>query len=374
MHFGTVMSALPPVNRSEEWWVDRRNSLEAVRADWVRLAASSASIFSTFEWADAWWHAHRRASRTEPAIFACGYDSDAPAGLIPLYTWQERPLRVARFLGHGEADELGPIASPAAVGPVGRLLSRALDELRPDLFVGDVMLEDSVPPTLDSRTLVQEPNPRLELARFESWDDFLASRSRNFREQFRRKLRKLERTGSAQFRLSTAETLAVDLDALFELHRRRWGDSAFLRAEPFHRDFARRALDRGWLRLWMIDVGGEPVAAWYGFSRNGTMSYYNGGREPRAGDLSVGYLLLMQTVQAAVEEGCHTYSLLRGDDAYKYRLASASSDTVTVAVPFSWRGRVAARAYRPASAALQAMRAVAAHLPARPTVARAAGG
>ncbi len=34
--------------------------------------------------------------------------------MLPLYLWTARPLRIARFIGHGPADQLGPVCGPYA--------------------------------------------------------------------------------------------------------------------------------------------------------------------------------------------------------------------------------------------------------------------
>ncbi len=82
---------------------------------------------------------------------------------------------------------------------------------------------------------------------------------------------------------STRIRLQDDLTVLFALHRARWGEgSPFLRFEAFHREFAAVALERGWLRLWFLELDDRPAAAWYGFRFAGVESYYQAGRDPSA--------------------------------------------------------------------------------------------
>jgi hypothetical protein len=137
---------------------------------------------------------------------------------------------------------------------------------------------------LGAPVLRREDSPVIEIEGT-SWDDFLASRSPNFRSQVRRKERKLAREHSLLFRLSDDPArLGDDLEKLFELHEARWGEAgsgALSGARAaFHRDFAPLALERGWLRLWIAEVDGTPVAAWYGFRFGGTEWYYQSGRDP----------------------------------------------------------------------------------------------
>ena len=98
----------------------------------------------------------------------------------------------------------------------------------------------------------------------------------------------------------------------------------------FHRDFAAAALERGWLRLWLVEVEGRAVAAWYGWRLGPVYSYYQAGFDPDWGDASVGLVLLAHTVRAAIEEGAGEYDLLLGDEPYKARFADSEREVETL--------------------------------------------
>jgi CelD/BcsL family acetyltransferase involved in cellulose biosynthesis len=157
-----------------------------------------------------------------------------------------------------------------------------------------------------------------------SWEDFLASRSKNFREQVRRRERKIVREIGLSFRLADdPDRLEADLDSLFRLHAVRWGQDTtgvFEGIGPdFHRAFAADALRRGWLRLWLADVEGETVAAWYGWRFGGSEWYYQAGRDQRFDKLSLGFVLLTHTLREACRDGVDAYHFLLGDEEYKGR-------------------------------------------------------
>ena len=100
----------------------------------------------------------------------------------------------------------------------------------------------------------------------------------------------------------------------------------------FHLDFARAALARGWLRLWLLELDGQPVAAWYGFRYAGCEWYYQMGRDPRRDRQAVGFVLLCHTMRDAFDAGVREYRLLRGDEEYKDRFATHDPGLATVAV------------------------------------------
>src|SRR5439155_17070455 len=114
--------------------------------------------------------------------------------------------------------------------------------------------------------------------------------------------------------------------------------------ESFHREFAQVALDRGWLRLWILELDGRPAAAWYGFRFGGVETYYQSGRDPAADRLAVGFVLLVQTIRAALKDGIREYRFGRGAESYKYRFASEDPGLETVAVATRPLGRAAIRA------------------------------
>ena len=82
----------------------------------------------------------------------------------------------------------------------------------------------------------------------------------------------------------------------------------------FHRELAREALARGWLRLWLLELDGRPIAAWHGFRVGPVASYYQAGRDPSYERFSVGFVLLAHSIRSAIAEGATEYRFGRGDE------------------------------------------------------------
>ncbi len=118
------------------------------------------------------------------------------------------------------------------------------------------------------------------------WEGFLRERSANFREQVRRRPRKLAREHPVRYRLVEGrEDLEAELDTLFRLHKGPLGGHplGLLTHERFHRSIAGLAAQRNWLRLWILEIEGQAAAAVYGFRFAGVESYYQAGQEPSMG-------------------------------------------------------------------------------------------
>jgi CelD/BcsL family acetyltransferase involved in cellulose biosynthesis len=319
--------------------------LASIRTEWTALADRCGNLFGTWEWADAWWRAY---GAERPLMITACRDADGRLrAVLPLFAATGRPVRALRMLGTGPADQLGPICAPEDRPAAAAALLRLLDRRSSDW---DVLLAERLAPgegwpaLLGGRVVHTEPSPSLAIdgAGFE---DYLAARSRNFREQVRRRERKLFREHDARYRLADAASLDADLDSLFRLHDERWGDdgSGALAGDrqDFHRDFAGRALERGWLRLWTLEVGERAVACWYGFRFGGVDWYYQSGRDPDWERASVGFVLLAHTVRMAFEDGMREYRFLRGGEDYKGRFAPADQGLETLALARGLAGRCA---------------------------------
>jgi CelD/BcsL family acetyltransferase involved in cellulose biosynthesis len=316
--------------------------LDASDPDWDDLAFNSGNIFATREWLSTWW---RHFGRGDPLVVRAYDDLGKLVAILPLYTWSARPVRILRFIGHGTGDELGPICAPEENDGARRALNDLLAETARewDLLVGEQLAGKGWDRALGGRLLREHGNPVLYWSG--DWEAFLRSRSRNLRDQIRRKERRLDREHRVRLRLADDPLrLPQDLDCLFRLHAARWGDGRSTfdgTRERFHRELATKLLERGWLRLWFLELDGADVAAWYGFRYAGCESYYQSGRDPRFDHLSVGTVLLAHSIRAALEDRILEYRFLRGDDAYKYRFANADRGLQTVGVARRLTGRVA---------------------------------
>ena len=301
-------------------------SLPAVRNEWSRLAEEHGSIFATPEWLLLWWK-HFGGGRE----LLLTQERDA---VLPFYVWRERPLRVVRVRGHGPGDELGPF------GPEARAtLSRWVETERFDVLACQQLPgpESWLPALPGGVVLSRNGSPVLDFAA-QSWKEVLAGKSRNFREQVGRRTRALERDFKVDYRLVTEPDEGA-LDTFFRLHGLRHGGPTIIsRTEAFQREFAAVAAERGWLRLWLLELDGASAAAWLGFRFAGAECYYQAGRDPRYDRHSVSFVLLAHTIREALEDGAHEYRFLRGDEPYKYRFATSDPGLETIVVA---RGPVA---------------------------------
>lgn len=326
-------------------------NLEAVREPWQRLAGHSENVFSTWEWARA-WRRHIGADKALRIVEGRRPGDDAPFALVPLYLDRTWPVRLVRFVGSGVADQLGPVCDArdrqAASNLTGVQVRGVLNGA--GVFVGERLLGENPWASEMDATLVRQASSPVLMIDGHDFEGFLASRSRNFRSQSRRYERALARDHKLVYRLTREPgELESDMRTLIDLHCTRWGAQSTAFAGPrraFHLDFARQALQCGWLRLWTMELDDVPVAAWYGFRYSGIESFFQSGRLPRLERMHLGTVLLCHTIRCACEDGMREYRFGLGGERYKGRFTEQDPGLSTVAIGTGARGTAALTAVR----------------------------
>jgi CelD/BcsL family acetyltransferase involved in cellulose biosynthesis len=312
---------------------------------WRELAESRGNAFVTPEWFMA-WRRHYGAGAV-PVVAAVRDRGRDLVGVLPLQLSRRAGARLLRFGGSNLGDNFHAAAREGDEALVWQAAAVNLSQRRD---WGAILLE-RVPADADwigslagrSRRalsiihLTQDRMPATELDGL-TWDDYLGGRSRKLRGRIRRDTRALERDHGLRFRLTEDPvTLEEDMEAFFRLHESRWAErggsrSIMERSRRFHLDFARDALERGWLRLWLLELESRPVAAWYGWRLGDRYSHYLGGFDPEWAHHGLGIILLARAIRGAIEEGAGEFDFLLGAEPYKLRFATKEREVQTLAL------------------------------------------
>ncbi len=306
---------------------------------WRELAVERSNAFVTPEWFEAWVRQYGEEAEPRVAVVS---ESDQLIGLLPLATEGSGPLRVTRIAGANLADLLHPVAAAAddrsvATAVLGTLTGRrGAGAIVLDNVDGDATWWQGAP-GLRAHPRAASPGPYVSLAGLD-WDAYLQQRSSSFRKRLRQIERGLAKEAEVSYRLcSGADEVGAGMRIFFELHYRRWaerGGSSLIaeRAQAFHLDFAAAAARHDWLRLWIVEADGQPIAASYGWRVGERQAFYQSGLDDRFARHSVGLLLQAHAIREAIADGATEYDMLLGDEGYKGRFCDRSRDLRTVAL------------------------------------------
>lgn len=287
------------------------------RSLWQRCPR--ASVFQSPAWIHAWW---ARFGGAHPWMLAF-YHAQRLVGIVPLFLWPEE--RRVLLMGTGITDSLDMLAEDQWAPNVAEATFQWLDSCHSEWDVCDLqqLPHDSplrtapIPQQWEDSLIAQDTAPVLKLPFHE--DDTPR------RTELAYLRRRLEKEGEVEIVAATEENFCDLFTALLELHGARWADRAETgvlsdeSVQEFHLDAAHGLLRLGALRLFVLKVAGQPVAAYYGFQHAGRAVYYLGGFAPEWKHFSVGTLIIGHAIAEAMREGAREFDFGRGREPYKYR-------------------------------------------------------
>jgi CelD/BcsL family acetyltransferase involved in cellulose biosynthesis len=310
-----------------------------LREEWDELLAASQAncLFLTWEWLYTWWK-HLGGRRRLHLILVRDRQeltAIAPLAWRPPVLFRLLPLPALEFLGTGivGSDHLDMIVRSGREREVHAALAAALADAPCVLELAQVNRESSFAAKFarrlgrgkrSIRDTAADICPFIDLAGH-SWESYLESLGSTHRYNLRRRMRNLLKGFDVRFeQVQTDAERREALDALVALHTRRWrerggsevfGTPALL---SFYDEMSRLALQRGWLRLFVLRLDGRPAAIFHGYRYGRSFYFYQLGFDLTFAKESVGLVTLGLTIQRAIEEGATEYDLLRGGEPYKF--------------------------------------------------------
>jgi CelD/BcsL family acetyltransferase involved in cellulose biosynthesis len=313
--------------------IDDASALEAHGREWDRLAVDAGRPYCAPGWMLAWWRAAAPEHARLRAVVVC--DGEQLAGVAPFWIDRAAPGLVRyRLLGAELSARVEPLAAAGRERDVAAAVADELASAEPGYLRFEGLSRESEWPELVAGAwgggrawLHRElpiPAPKVELgdSTFEAW---FAGRSSNFRQQVRRKRRKLDSAG-AVFRRAGQDELERDLQAFARLHHERWdwrGGSSALNPgiERMLLEAGRGLVDENRFRLYSIEIEGEIVSSHLFVAAGREVSYWNGGFDARWHAHSPSLHSILQALEEALELGEGRLDLGPGGQEYKYRLA-----------------------------------------------------
>lgn len=325
---------------------------------WNRLneSAGSPHIHLTFEWISLWWKYFKK--DRELTLFAA-VDDNRVVALAPLCTRNVgrgmSKFRILEFLGTGLSDRGDFLWEPCRKDALNDILGHIHAQkdkwdrisLRgfPD-WSGSALTLETEAKRLGWRLFSadREGSPYLKIDG--DWEAYFKRRSKNLRNDTRRRRNRLADFGNPHIKLlnSPKEIVSV-LDKVIKigiqnpLKRHLFIHPA---VRPFLVEMLTLFHDKDWLRFWIMESDGELMSYIMGFFYNKTFYYWNLGYDPQFISCSPGRLLLIDVLKNCFNEKILEFDFMRGEEKYKQNWATGVRHNVKLEIYHShWRSWLA---------------------------------
>ena len=314
-----------------------------VRDAWRQLwERSGGFIFQNHDWIAGWLGGVRHRGDIKLQI-ALAWDGEELRGAMPCAVHRRSGLRVLTWAAQLFSDYcdclVDPIYDNASVVPLlwdglqqaGGFDLINLQQVRPDAkcreFLDRVTREGA---SLRSGDRV-ERCMRIE-NRWPDGDAFLRSGSKNTRNNYTRGLRKLaDLGGDVSFRVvEPTENAGSMIDEIMRL-KQIWLRAHDPRSSQLGCDriVQTTILDKAWqsglARIFLLESGGKIAAASINFVYAGRMEAYFTAYDQTFHRASPGTILIAEYTRWAFDRGLAHVDLLRGEEAFKFRMANAET-------------------------------------------------
>lgn len=303
--------------------------MERLAPEWAMLWQNdkNASPFQSPYWIIPWWKVF---GGGELAVIAAR-ESGELTGVIPLYIRSEEKdgKRTLVFIGAGNTDYLdmtvGAGYEEKLVNVFRRFLYTNKDKWDECSLTGirecSPLLKLEYPECSEVNRTNAAPSVRLP----DFFDDYLLKLSTQFRKNIVRAAGNLSKAGTITLALASGATLKNDLNTLFELHAKSWGEKnlpgvlAGSSVREFLQEACRGLLEAKSLRLYSLMFNDTAAASVITFLSSSGLLYYIGGYDPGYRKYSPDSLIIYFILQELCGSGIERFDFLTGRESYKYR-------------------------------------------------------
>jgi CelD/BcsL family acetyltransferase involved in cellulose biosynthesis len=348
--------------------LSRPEQVAALADEWRALlvGVQADSLFLTWEWVSAWLACFADGCRLR-VIEVRRRNGGQLQGVAPLALYERRWGRRRAwtelgFIGRGLGpDHMDFLIRQGSEAPVSHALIEAVKAMSDEW---DVLHLDGLVPSSAIVTRLDDLLPRRARCNhrvacpfihlpddYATWLETLGKRRRY---RLRRNRRDLETAYPGQIRVRRVDSpaeLPAALATLARLHRAvrmaKGTSNAFRSADHlrFHLVLAEQLLKRDCLRLYLLEIGAEEVAALYGFRHRERFLFYATGYDLAFAAHSPGVYILHHAIREAIAEGAEIFDFLRGDEGYKSLYTGRAQQDLDIRLGCGLRGRWVVRLY-----------------------------
>lgn len=327
--------------------ITTREEFSSLTQEWCQLITQmqTPSPFLTWDYLDVWWSVYGETGY-DVHLFIVRNKSGKLVGAIPLTVTQRNTFRgtigrfrhVAFIAGIGEmiGESIELPALPGHERAVGEMAARVIAEDLKTMWHA-LYLHYVPEQSISTHAMIDRLNqlgvsiqkikslssPYLRTDQC-SWDDYLASKSKNFRKNIRQSMSYAEKHCHMKIlRVGDDVSMEVAMDHLIRLEKVRWGNEIQAFGTPrfidFHKKLAPRFYQKGMLDFFLIELNGEIAGAAYDFVYADKWWGYQAPWDKAFQKASPGLLLNIISLKSVFDRSLQEFDLLPGDTNYKNR-------------------------------------------------------
>ncbi len=315
---------------------------------WQELAAHQPMMSP--QWIIPWWRSYCENSSRAELCLLIGLDDGQLVGIAPFYVVNKRLTKKLRFLGDGHvcSDHMTLLSQvgccEAFTAEVANWLSNNAGKTWNAAKLESVDTDDvamrKLVNQLDRESFSvyhRDSVSSWQVALPPTWEEYLSRLSKNHRKRCRKWHRDWIASEKLQFECVTRlDRLDEAFDHVCRLHNARRGslgssgvfeDESF---HAFHKDCARELMATGQLRINLLMSDAQPIAAEYQLISPDAVFSYQSGVDPEFLEIGAGNISIMMSIRTAIDDGCQTYDLLRGNEPYKKSWSARESSAFDI--------------------------------------------
>lgn len=326
----------------------------ALKEPWTDLAhrIEKHNVFSSWEWAYTWWISYKTKMKSCRLFVVLVYDNDSLIGIVPAYQHVIMGrFRILRLLGDRFETSLylDFLVESSRQKLFASQLTSVLRQYRVVIIHSTGVAQNSYFQRFGSLgyCVIQEQFECSYVTLPVQFSSYLEQRRRNVQKDRKRLYndvgaRKVDLTKEGR----------KSLEALFDLHERGFkqrGETTRFRKETrldFHANLCELLQATNSVYLLGVEHNGRIVAMSYGFRQGNTSVGYQLGYDPDYRRLGIGFQLILNEIEWAIENGLMEHDLSAGGASYKSVFCEESRGVYRVFVGCSGIGNNLLRLFR----------------------------
>lgn len=319
--------------------IDNPASWHEINAEWHALVESCAinMPFLSYVYQRNWWETLGGGEWPAENSFLriiTARKAGKLIGIAPLFLTQKEDHEPAlHFIGSYEVSDyldfiVSEYDSPEFIPALLNFLNQHPDPSLKRLDLFNILDSSSSLPIIreqvslnhwEYREEIIQPSPYLTIP--ENWDQYMATLSKKYRHEIRRKLRRAEETELHCYVVTDPLTLDEEIYSFIDMMALDPEKEAFLTdtMRGHIATTAKIAFDQGWLHLAYLIINNEKAASYMNFLINNHLLIFNSAWNRNFSQYSPGWVLLAKVIKWAIKHNIKIVDFMRGDEAYKYQ-------------------------------------------------------